>query len=119
MRNTGWRMRDTFLPAGGGRWRFGPVVRSVCHPVAMRKTTIRLSSRVYQMIAEEARHEGVSTSQFIREAAFGRAWYHRGRRGARPRDVDEAIKALRDVLREEMSAEDSEAPEVSEASETP
>jgi hypothetical protein len=69
--------------------------------VAMRKTTIRLGDGVYEVIAEEARREGVSMAQFIREAAFGRAWYARGRRGDPAQGAVDAMSALRAVAREE------------------
>ena len=38
--------------------------------MAMKVTTVRFSETLYAAIEEQARREGVSTAQFIREAAI-------------------------------------------------
>jgi hypothetical protein len=38
--------------------------------MAMKVTTVRFSETLYGAIEEQARREGVSTAQFIREAAI-------------------------------------------------
>lgn len=50
----------------------------------MRKTTIRLSDRLWQLIQQEAESEGITAAQYIREAVIARIFYDHGLRGGRP-----------------------------------
>ena len=43
--------------------------------------TLRLSDELDELLTEEARREGVSKSQYAREAIYARAAYALGRRG--------------------------------------
>src|SRR2546421_4710633 len=70
----------------------GQSVRDVCHDpydivselaVAMHQTTLRFSPDVWAALEEEAGRLGVSTAQYIREAAVARLAYGLGRRGDR------------------------------------
>lgn len=47
----------------------------------MRETKIRFGLRAWEIIQEEADADGVSASQFVREAALARAFYMRYKRG--------------------------------------
>ena len=52
---------------------FSAVANSKPHydaPMPMKVTTVRFSETLYSAIEEQARQEGVSTAQFIREAAI-------------------------------------------------
>lgn len=48
---------------------------------AKRIQSIRFSELMWQDIQEEAEREGVSASQYVREAAYARVWFQRARRG--------------------------------------
>jgi hypothetical protein len=48
----------------------------------MRKTTIRLSDRLWALIQAEAEREGLTGAQYMREAIIARVFYEQGRRGA-------------------------------------
>jgi hypothetical protein len=48
----------------------------------MRKTTVRLSDRLWELVQGEARREGVTGAQYIREAVIARVFYDQGLRGA-------------------------------------
>lgn len=48
----------------------------------MRKTTVRLSDRLWELIQGEAQREGVTGAQYIREAVIARVFYDQGLRGA-------------------------------------
>lgn len=62
-------------------------------PVAgMRETKIRFGVRAWQLIQEEARHDGVSASQFVRESAIVRATYLRTLRG--DTEIGEALQEI-------------------------
>lgn len=64
----------------------------------MREFHLRLSEQGWQMIRAEAEVQGVSVSQFIREAALAYAIYLKAQRGAA---VDlEAIEEIIRLLRE-------------------
>lgn len=43
--------------------------------------TVRLSTPMHDLVAEEARHCGISASQFVREALLLRLGWARARRG--------------------------------------
>jgi uncharacterized protein (DUF1778 family) len=58
---------------------------------AMQIASVRFGEHQRAIIEEEARIEGVSTSQFIRDAAYGRALSYRARRCAADQKVLEAI----------------------------
>ena len=47
----------------------------------MHETKIRFGLRAWELIQEEARHDGVSASQFVREAAIALAVHLRTKRG--------------------------------------
>lgn len=63
----------------------------------MRETKIRFGARAWDLIQQEARNDGVSASQFVREAALARALYARHLRGelADGAQFDELIARLR------------------------
>lgn len=63
--------------------------------MAMKQTAIRLSDQVREVLQEEADYEGVSLSQYIREAALMRAWYSRGERGENAAEVRQLEQLLR------------------------
>jgi len=61
-----------------------------CHDacMAMKVTTVRFSETLYVAIEEQARREGVSAAQFIREAAIlrlGQLMAEQGSAGGPPR----------------------------------
>lgn len=64
----------------------------------MRETKIRFGLRAWKLIQEEARADGVSASQFVRESAIARAVYLRTKRGPTPAGdaLDKIIKRLRE-----------------------
>jgi GAF domain-containing protein len=47
----------------------------------MRATTVRFSDDLWRLLEEEARREGVSSAQFVRDATIMRVAHSRGRRG--------------------------------------
>jgi hypothetical protein len=51
-------------------------------PMGMRKTTIRLSDRLWELIQAEAEREGLTGAQYMREAIIARVFYEQGMRGA-------------------------------------
>src|SRR5438034_5337169 len=53
-------------------------------PRAMKVTTLRLGSDLYDLLEREAELAGVSVSQYIREAALARAAAATGARGESP-----------------------------------
>lgn len=63
----------------------------------MRETKIRFGVRAWEIIQEEADLDGVSASQFVREAALARAIYMRYKRGeVEPgQKFDELVAQLR------------------------
>jgi hypothetical protein len=87
----------------------------------MQKTTLRISRPVLQIIQEEAEHDGISTAQFIREAALAAAIRRRMLRGHDPDHVaiDLAQRIYADVrarleaegLTDPWSADEREPPE--------
>ena len=50
--------------------------------MGMRKTTIRLSDRLWELTQKEARREGITGAQYVREAVVARVYYDQGLRGA-------------------------------------
>jgi hypothetical protein len=63
--------------------------------MAMKPTAVRLSDEIRKVLQEEADYEGISLSQYLREAALMRAWYARGARG----EDGEALRELEKLLR--------------------
>ena len=64
----------------------------------MRETKIRFGNRAWELIQEEAEIDGVSASQFVREAAVARAIFMKNRRG--DTEAGETIIHLIEALRE-------------------
>jgi hypothetical protein len=62
--------------------------------MGMRKTTIRLSDRLWELTRKEARREGITGAQYIREAVIARVYYDQGLRGARYGEFDRAEDEL-------------------------
>jgi hypothetical protein len=68
--------------------------------MAMKPQTIRFSDTAWQLIARQAQREGVTTAQYVREAAMMRAAYEMARhRGTDARTVDGVLKVIRHALR--------------------
>lgn len=62
----------------------------------MRIQSIRFSEEVWTEIQDEAHHQGVSASQYVREAAIARVWFEKARRGGQVADgVQEYLDAAR------------------------
>jgi hypothetical protein len=59
----------------------------------MRATTIRFTPDLWELLEREARREGVSVAQYVRDAALFRAAYGMGERTAAG---DEQLEDLRD-----------------------
>ena len=59
--------------------------------MGMRKTTIRLSDRLWALIQTEAELEGVTGAQYMREAIIARVFYEQGKRGAAFGDGHDAV----------------------------
>lgn len=51
--------------------------------MGMRKTTIRLSDRLWALIQAAAEDEGITAAQYMREALIARVFYDQGARGER------------------------------------
>jgi len=66
----------------------------------MHPTTVRFSDAMWRIIEAEAREEGVSASQYIRESVLARAMIAAASRGA-AKDWERAIREIRAALREE------------------
>lgn len=49
--------------------------------MGMRKTTIRLSDRLWALIQAAAEDEGITAAQYMREALIARVFYDQGARG--------------------------------------
>jgi uncharacterized protein (DUF1778 family) len=64
----------------------------------MRETKIRFGQRAWNLIQSEARADGVSASQFVREAAVARAVLARHERGETTTNdwINEIIRMLRE-----------------------
>lgn len=60
----------------------------------MKVTTVRFSERMWAVLEEEARSEGVSVAQFVREAAMMRLGYVLGSRGELDAPVDPAAERV-------------------------
>lgn len=65
------------------------------------RLTIRFSPRTHSVIKHEAEREGVTITQFVREAALARAYYAKGLRGERPPEGEQALEQARDTLHED------------------
>lgn len=88
--------------------RTGPLKASGIVPtVPMRATTIRFSEDVWELLEREAKRQGVSTAQLIRDAAVLRVAYLSGRRGD-----DEATAGLAPHLDVRRRAPDAPPPGV-------
>lgn len=63
----------------------------------MTEAKIRFGRRAWEIIREEARLDGISASQFVREAAIARAFYMRYQRGElrSGQGFDSVIECLR------------------------
>jgi len=59
----------------------------------MRATTIRFSPAVWELLEQEARREGQSVAQYVRDAALFRLAYGMGER-RELRSPDEVLQAL-------------------------
>jgi hypothetical protein len=66
----------------------------------MHPTTVRFSDAMWRMVETEAREEGISASQFIRESVFARMMIAEAKRGA-TEDWDRAIAEVRRLLADE------------------
>ena len=71
-------------------------------PRGMKVQAVRFGVIQWELIREEAAMEGVSASQFIRDAAFLRAMFHRARRNA---DEGAMIARLYELAREDKGME--------------
>lgn len=63
----------------------------------MRATTIRFTPDLWELLEREARREGVSVAQYVRDAAMFRAAFGLGERSPvreRPDPVDEELPSL-------------------------
>jgi hypothetical protein len=72
----------------------------------MKVTTVRFSETLYGTIEEQARREGVSTAQFIREAAIlrlGQLMAERGPAEARPARKQRVPATERSITRRRAS----------------
>ena len=63
----------------------------------MRTVTLRFGQRLWELVIEEAEHDGISTSAFIREAALARAIYARARRQPNT-PYEDVLAEVRDIL---------------------
>lgn len=72
---------------------------------SMRIQSIRFSETMWQEIQAEATLEGVSASQFVREAAFARMWFARGRRGEQADKLEAFLMAARVEMHEDGSGD--------------
>jgi hypothetical protein len=68
--------------------------------MGMRKTTLRLSDRLWELVQAEAGREGVTGAQYMREAIIARVFYEQGLRGgafggSTPAGDDDAPAPLR------------------------
>lgn len=57
----------------------------------MRATTIRFNSELWSLVEREARREGVSVAQFVRDAALFKIAYRLGERGEGPEGIPQAM----------------------------
>jgi hypothetical protein len=62
----------------------------------MRATTIRFTPELWELLEREARREGVSVAQYVRDAALFRAAYGLGERASMTR---ESVGELRESVR--------------------
>jgi hypothetical protein len=67
--------------------------------MAMRHTSIRWNDSALEIIQKEAERDGVTTSEFIRQATLIWAFYRRGVRGEE-RAMEELRAELREFLHE-------------------
>ena len=70
--------------------------KEAVRPVAL---TVRLAAPIHELVTEEADRDGISVSQFIREAVLVRCVWRRGRRGEPIIPIDDA-RALRRLLQD-------------------
>ena len=71
----------------------------------MRRVTIRFGQSLWRVVEEEARRDGVSAAQFVRDGALARVMWQRGHRGEQ---LERSAAELTRALREEEAAEMSE-----------
>lgn len=67
----------------------------------MRATTIRFSTELWSILEREAKREGVSVAQFVRDAALFRVAYGLGERSERFKRVPEEVREELDRARSE------------------
>lgn len=64
----------------------------------MKAITLRFSDSTYQMISDEAANEGISISQFLREAALTKTVITKARNGdytlAQQLGIDQAVRSI-------------------------
>lgn len=65
--------------------------RALC-PFDMRATTIRFSTELWSILEREARNEGVSVAQYVRDAALFRVAYGLGERSPRFQRVPDEVR---------------------------
>lgn len=68
------------------------------------RLTVRFSPRTHALIKHEAEQEGVTITQFVREAALARAYLAIGRREDR---VIGEMETLMELTRQVLSGEDA------------
>lgn len=67
----------------------------------LMRLTVRFSPRTHALIKREAEAEGVTITQFVREAALARAYHAIGKRGDDGPEHAAILRAVRDALRDE------------------
>jgi uncharacterized protein (DUF1778 family) len=68
--------------------------------VPMKNVTLRFGGRVWELIQEEAAIDGISASQFVREAALARAIHAQARRDPK-RLWEDILTDVRGLMDEE------------------
>lgn len=68
--------------------------------MGMHPTTVRFSDAMWRLIEAEAREEGVSSSQYIRESVLARIMVAEAQRGG-GEDWERAVREVRALLAEE------------------
>lgn len=75
-------------------------------PRAMQIVSVRFGAEQIEVIQQEAEHEGVSASQFIRDAAYARAVLYSARRNATTIQMwDTLIAVVEEAGHDELSAQ--------------
>lgn len=63
----------------------------------VKQFSFRISEQAYTFIENEAKLEGVSVAQYVRESALARAWFAIGIRGDIPQDVWDSLARGREL----------------------